>query len=805
MDARLQQGFRVGEFDVRPLEGRIIGPAGEQHVQPKVMEVLLCLAEQPGEIVERDALLARGWGGAVVTPDVLTRCISELRHLLDDHHDSVRYIQTIPKRGYRLVAGVQPAAPAAGPATVGAASAEQTPPSPVGGRPTADRAQTGPVLTFWEDLQRRNVVRISVAYVVVAWLLLQVGEVVFDALRLPDWALTLLLALLALGFPVAVVIAWAFQITEHGVVLDRRGAGPRARTTLRRNLDMVIIGALVIAVGVLGYRAYQSTNLERASTSDVSVAQPNSLAVLRFQNIGASPDTAYIADGLGEQLLTFLSQFREFRVASRTSAWPLSNRELDIPTIAQRLKVQHVLEGSIQRDEDKIRVWTQLLDMEGFHIWSETYDRELDAASVFEIQDSIATAVAQQLEIVFSDDSVQRLGMRPTESTEALDAYLRGLDYLRGVHSTEDLDTAASFFAEAIDIDPRYAAAYAALCLTHLHHYELVASPEQFEAAEKSCHRALTLDDALDDVYAALGELYRRSGQPDKAMSDFNRALDLNPDSFDALYGVAMIQESSGRLDEAESVYRKAIAAQPGYWLGYNSLGIFLGRNGHFEKAAKEFEEVLALVPDRAVGYVNTAAAYNRLGRFEDALALYEKATEIEPTRAGYTNMGLTYYRLSRYAQAAAMHRLAIEMAPDDHRAWGRLGDAQRHAGQTAEAQLSYREAVTLADEALEINPDSGPLLAAQAHYLARLGDIERAKQLAQLALERAPSTATVHTMAARVYAAAGDAQTSLALLETAVELGESRYFIAADPDFASLKQRGMLVALLPEDDQSRQ
>ncbi len=786
MPTRLQQGFRLGNFEVRPLQGRMIGPEGEEHVQPKAMEVLVCLATHPGDVIERDDILAQVWGGTE-HDDALTRTVSDLRHHLGDHPDAPGYIQTIPKRGYRLIAEVE--LPGDGCGKSDEVSVETVPPA----------------RSFVEDLKRRRVVRVAIAYMVVAWLVIQVAETVLPALGLPDWTVTLVIVLAILGFPVAVSLAWALQVTKDGVQIDRAPSRNRYAVVIGLATLVIVSGAFLLwgivnppdsEPGVDGTQASSPTPLPLPP-----LRTNPAVAVLRFQNISDDPATQYFSDGLGENLLDFLSNFTEFRVAARTSSWSAGYLDLDIPEIAERLQVDHVLEGSVQRNLKHVRVWAQLVNAEGFHVWSQTYDRELTVENIFEIQDEIALSVVDNLQVALGRDSREYFGQRPTHSLEALDYFMQGREYLRGVHSPEQLDAAVLLFEKAISLDTEFASARANLCMTHLYYYEVNYSPLQFEAAERACNRALTYDSEQDDVYTALGSLYRRSGQLDKAGDFLRKALQLNPRSGDAVYALARTREDQGDLAGARALLQKAIDLQPGYWFAQNTMGTFLRRVGESAMAVEYFERVTELVPDRAIGYINLAATISHLGDFERAVALYEKSIEVEPTMVAHSNLGIVHYRLGKWALSAEAQQRAIDMAPDDYYNWGHLGDARRQAGDIEAAETAYLEAIELVDEALDVNPKKAALIVARAKYEASLGHQEGVAEQVERALALAPTSASVSSLAARTYMLLGDTDKTLELVQRAARLGESPYYIAADPDLAPLQDAEVFVALLPEED----
>ena len=776
MDIRLQRGFRVGEYDVRPLEGRVVGPTGSQHVQPKVMEVLLCLVEHAGDLVERETLIERAWGGASGSDDVLTRCISELRQHLDDHQDTIQYIQTVPKRGYRLVATVE---------FEDSESLESA--AEVIERVSRQASNEDPPNIFakyWADLERRNVVRVSIAYIVVAWVLLQVGETVFEALRLPEWSLTLLFAMLVIGFPVAIILAWIFQVTPEGVVIDVTGAPP-GPIALRRNLDILIIGTLVIAVAIMGYRL---TNDDVSPKSGVAEpTQQASIAVLRFLNIGGLP---HFADGLGEELLDRLAKLNELGVAARTSSWAYAEKSVDVPTIAAQLSVDYVLEGSVRQSGDRIRITAQLNDgTTGKHVWSHSYDRELTTENFFETQSEIARQVVNLLQISLSPESEAMLAEIPNISMEALELYLKGQDFFRKPHSDESLDTAAGLFRNALELDPRFAMAYAGLCDTLQGKYILTRDVEVFAEAERACHRALTLDEDLPRVLAALGGLYLFSGQNEKAEQVLKRALAASPNEIDAYGDLAEALQNQQRSDEAEAVLLTMIARQPGYWYGHNALGNFLYRESRYEDALKAFSRVIDLEPDKALGYNNIGIAHYMLGDYAAASRAYEMSVAIEPYVDNYTNLGLAYFYAGDFEKAAEIQQKATDLRPGDARVLGRLATARYFGGQAEEAIGLFEKAIDMIEQQMVINPNDVRLNRYLAVFNAALGRIKESQAAIEHALALQPESSGVRYDAAKVALAAGDVEAALNFLDQAKKLGYSTSIIGSDPVFNVLHQ----------------
>jgi DNA-binding winged helix-turn-helix (wHTH) protein len=312
----LLQGFHLGERRVEPLTGQISGPDGAVHVAPKAMEVLVCLAEHPGEVVERDTLLNAAWGAGQGSQEGLSHAISELRHAFDDHSDNPTVIQTLPRRGYRLL--VTPAAP---------------PPEPPPAAPDAAAGDASRVseLSLFENLNRRGVLETAIAYGVLGWLLIQVADVVFDRLHFPDWTATFVTALVIAGFPIALVLSWFLDFRDGRAVLaDLSPADARKRRFGRTYVS--VIGALSIAgAGVYVYDETVGLPRGPGAVGEITATyyEPppvveNSFAVLPFMNIDGCEETQIFANGLVEDVITRLSKVPGLRVSSRGDAFSLS-------------------------------------------------------------------------------------------------------------------------------------------------------------------------------------------------------------------------------------------------------------------------------------------------------------------------------------------------------------------------------------------------------------------------------------------------------------------------------------------------
>ena len=408
----------------------------------------------------------------------------------------------------------------------------------------------GSLSELLRELQRRRVIRVGLVYIVSAWAIIQVAETTFPNLGLPDWTVTFVVLLCMLGFPIAIILSWAYRI-------EAENSDPTATTVeyvvpQKRGIDFVIIATLSIAVVILVYELYLRQDSPETVADTVSsqedgaadmadrVAIPGqppagasterpSIGVLPFMNLSDDKENEYFADGLAEEILNLLVRIRELDVAARTSSFFFKGKNTDIRAIASQLGVTTILEGSVRRQGDRIRVTAQLIEAEsGYHLWSETYDRRLE--DVFEIQDDISREVVAAVGAALSGESQLALERVPTDNFEAYEAYLQGRALMRNEYTTENLDASMGLFRKAVLLDPDFAGAHAGLCSAQLSVYRKTRSTEYFEAAEYSGGRWTF--DAFSPQHANTLAANRRDIP---RLSEF---LDFGPDDFYAAAGL---------------------------------------------------------------------------------------------------------------------------------------------------------------------------------------------------------------------------------------------------------------------------
>jgi adenylate cyclase len=556
-----------------------------------------------------------------------------------------------------------------------------------------------------------------------------------------------------------------------------------------------IRGTLKLRCDDLGERSVKNipypVRVHRVLAAAERAAAPSretrSLAVLPFVDLGGSASSEAFADGLAEEILNLLARLGELKLAARTSSFYFKNHDADIREIARRLGVRHVLEGSVRRDGERIRVTAQLIDGEsGFHVWSETYDREL--RGVFAIQDEISRHVVRELKVVLSRELEGRLASARPASLEAYECVLQGRAYMHRPSEPATRDSAVQLFSRAIALDPGYAAAHAGLCRAHLARFHTSRSSDAFERARVAGERAIELDPSSAEARVALGALYLQSGRLDDALTALELAVAIDPFSADARQALAEVYARQNRSDDAIRAFHEAIDLQPGNWLAHQVLGGFLFSLGRFKEAEQEFQRVIDLTPDNAAAHANLGSVLYMAGDLERAAACWHAALRLTPSALTCTNLGSLYCLLGRFDDAAEVLERAVELAPEDHRPRGVLADALRQLhGRESDARRRNAEAMGLAESALAIDPNDAETLGLLGHYCAEAGDADRARELCARALEQSPLDTQRHYDAARVFARLGALDEAQAALERAVELGYPPRLAAADAAFAPL------------------
>ena len=763
------------------------GKPGSVHLPPKAMEVLLVLTSNAGALVTREALLDEVWGTGHGSKETLGHAISEIRHALNDHADNPEFIQTLPKRGYRLIVGAGKTAAHSSTVILG----------PGNGTVASN-------LSLFENLNQRGVLETSIAYLILGWLLIQVADIVFGQLLLPAWTGTFVTVLVIAGFPIAIALSWFLEFRDGRAVLQTQSAKDESQRKFSRTY-LSVVGALAIAA-VLVFMYDQTVGLPQAEPPTI-VDEPflapvmeNSVAVLPFFNVDGSEQTQIFSYGLADDVITQLSHVPGLKVSARGDSFTLEpNTSSD--KVRERLRVARYLEGSIQIDGGLMRVIIQLIDSEtGFHVLSRTYDPPVE--DFFTMRDQITELIVDNIRSSLPTD----IQMLPAEDHEISDlqayiAYRKGKETYEKPQTIESIAEAINYYEQAIELEPLYAAALAGKCDAFVARYYLSNSADDIALAESACASAHDANPRSDSVYSALGELYRRTNRTSEAEEAFDKALVLNPQSADAMIGLAKVYRRQQKYSEAEKLYHAAMATQPGNWRIISSLGSFHFSMGRYADAANAYRKVVYLDYNNLEARTNLGSALTMAGDFAAGKLVFEETLNIEPSYTAYSNLGVIYYYLGQFKESVATHRKAVELAPRDAVRWLNLADSLHFAGEKKEAQEMFRRADELSSDRLAI--DSSNLEAIYVHAWSRqmLGDSESAQAGIAKGFQVAPKNPYGFYYDSLIRTQLGDYGGAIESLKAAIENGYPVKMLDAEPYLDELRLKGDYESLAAESD----
>lgn len=519
-----------------------------------------------------------------------------------------------------------------------------------------------PVQHFVSELRRRRVFRAAAIYVVGGWVAVQAAQTLVPLLLLPDWIPRAVVLLALLGFPVAVGLAWALDVTPEGIrrtdaeaTPSPAASAPAAATSPRRDsgraLGYLGVGVLVALAGFAAYARF-GPHASEATATPVSAAAP-SLAVLPFENMSANKDNEYFSDGVTEDLLTSLSKIPGLRVISRTSVMQYKGTTKTLKEIGRELGVAYVLEGSVQRDGDEVRITAQLIDARSDqHVWAERYDRELK--QIFQVQSEIADRISGSLKATLTPEQKQRIAAGGTGSTAAYDLYLRGRDYLNrpGGGDIRKYGPAAELFRQALRADPKYANAYAGLA--EIFHDNVSLPPEiRRDSTRAYAGKALALDPRNVRAHIVMTGLYLTARRFAEAEKEVHQALEIDPNDATATLQLSLALAWTGRVDQAL----------------------------RWAHAAERLDPVYDEPP------IRIAQLYLGMGDVRDALASARRAVELAPDYpAANSLLSIIYHYMGDTASERTQIQRLLQVAPDHPGTPGMVAYWALRAGRWSEA-----------------------------------------------------------------------------------------------------------------------
>ena len=489
---------------------------------------------------------------------------------------------------------------------------------------------------FFAEVKRRNVYKVAAAYGVVAWLLTEIATQVLPFFEIPNWGVRLIVLAIVIGFPIALVIAWAFELTPEGLKRTEIADAefPLGRSPKRAWIFIVIIaGAISVGLFFLGrYTTSRTLSTEQGQPPASAESLPQkSIAVLPFDNLSRDPDNAYFAEGIQDEILTRLAKVADLKVISRTSTQKYKSAPDNLRDIAKQLGVLNILEGSVQRAADQVRVTVQLINATtDAHLWAETYDRKL--TDIFAVESDVAKTIADTLHAKLTGSEKSAIAKRPTADTEAYELYLKGR-FFWNKRTGPDLRKAIAYFNQAIAKDPNYALAYAGLADAYvlLPPYGAASALESFPQAEAAAKKALELDDALAEAHTSLAQvLVSYDFDFEGSTREFERAITLNPNYATAhhWYGSGP-PLSLGEFDRAIAELKRAQQLDPLSLIINADLGSGFVTARRYDDAIAQLRKTIEMDPHFYYAHWNLGEALELKGQLREAFAEYKKAAEL--------------------------------------------------------------------------------------------------------------------------------------------------------------------------------
>jgi TolB-like protein len=479
---------------------------------------------------------------------------------------------------------------------------------------------------FFAELKRRNVYKVAIAYAVVGWLLVQVATQVFPFFEIPNWAVRLTVLAIVIGFPIALIIAWAFELTPEGLKrTEDVDLATETRTKSHAWIYLVIVGALLsVGLFMLGRYGFREKN---AWSSELPA---KSIAVLPFESLSEDKSNAYFAEGIQDEILARLSKIADLKVISRTSTQKYKSAPSNLREIAQQLGVANILEGSVQKAGDQVRITVQLINaLKDDHLWADTYDRKM--IDIFGVESDVAQKIAGSLEAKLTGREKQEVAVVGTKNPEAYDAYLRALA-LRGAQQLKDLLQQREFLQRAVDLDPNYAQAWAYLGATDsLIYFFPDSSAERKEKARTGVETALRLGPDLAEAHNAMGVYkYYCLQDYDGALAEFEIALQHAPNDWSALFFKSLVLRRQGKFDDGIRIMKQAAVLDPlNEDIQINLASTYRGLR-RFDESRAALDQALTIAPDDIQRRYLKAETYIAQGDVDKALESV-KGVKISP------------------------------------------------------------------------------------------------------------------------------------------------------------------------------
>jgi TolB-like protein/Tfp pilus assembly protein PilF len=645
---------------------------------------------------------------------------------------------------------------------------------------------------FFAELKRRNVYKVAVAYAVASWLLIQVATQVFPFFEIPNWAVRLVVIILIIGFPIALILSWAFEITPEGI--KRESEVESGKSVTHHTGRKIVALTAVLAVIAAALLAYQLWGPKRSTSSQTTLSGEStgpipekSIAVLPFDNLSDDKSNAYFTEGIQDEILTRLSKIAALKVISRTSTTKYKSAPDNLRDVGKQLGVAHILEGSVQKVANSVHVNVQLIRAAtDEHLWAESYNRKLD--DVFGVEGEVASSIADQLNTKLSGAEQKAVTEKPTQNTAAHDAYLRGLSIEHDQYGYEGYQRATESYAKAVQLDPKFALAWARLAVlrSFLYFNSVDRSVNTPAAVKEAADHAMALAPEAGESWIAKGaHAYRILRDFEGAIAAYKEAQRRLPNNSFVLQNLGFVQRRVGRWQEAEANFKKALELDP------RDISLLSAVGGEFYLYLRRFDDARALV-DRALEIApdsETARAI-KANILQGEGRLAEAGQELDRVPRNSTEDYVVSSRITQkiyerdFGEAIRVIERKLNSLPPGQPldsitegALVQLGFCQEWTGRPADAQQSFSRAVQSIKptEATVVTPEANTVPSTLALAYAGLGEKQEALEQAQQAVKDYGSDTvnkpTAETVLAQIQAKFGDLDSAIAALPHLLEV----------------------------------
>ncbi len=785
----LYKGFRLNDAIVQPEEGAVIRDGHRFHLPPKSMEVLLYLAENINRVIPSEELLEFAWGTRDTNRAQLSHAISEIRQVLDDHKECPEFIQTFPRKGYRLICTKQLLEgnvlfPSIWPLS-----------QPIDSKTSTLKSRQRWKLS-WSLLRSSKLFSVSVAFVLSTWILIQVLEVLFPIFNIPDWGLKVAVLVLVIGFPLTLLFTWLREIRIKRSLLSHSQDETQRKHFYRQlGIDFSFIGLLSVGVGFIAFYLIDSIGAERknedqnaieiAQRVDIPIADDTiALLPLEIENTDFIPD--YFKNTIMSELRSVITNHSSFNVLAERAF--SDDAELPLSELAKQTGARYFINLKLSASTELIYLNVSLLDSQSnLEIWSQSFESHSD--NLLKLQDHFHRKSITALRLLSNSHSETNDPVISTQSFEAYDHYIHGKSLLVNANNLTELEEAEQFFLKALSQDKSFSLAAASLCQTYLNKYDLSKNVNTYAKAEGTCLGLLQSSQLTSESLSSVAELYRMGGDLEQAIYYYQQAIDKKPAFLPAITGLANVYALSNQLKLSEQLFIQAIATEPGYWKNHQNYGDFLFQQGRYNEAIENYKRVIFLHENNEEAINRLGASYYLTNQFDSAIQAYKRSAKLSPSSTSFSNLGTAYFFNHNFDDAIYYYRQAVNLEPSDPIVWGNLGDARKYSGNQALANQAYQVALQLVEKNLLINPSDTTLQSIRLRYQSELNQCESVSQ--QIGTLSKKSIVDPYFYYDLSLAALNCEQSSEAskLIQTAIEQGYSTELLKQDVQFLRLNQ----------------